>query len=447
MIPVHRVWGEFGMRYCNSNVYKFLFFISIIFMLGGLLINGAIAAETAPAPAAAETAAAKPAGDKAPINEEALAQILAPIALYPDTLLMQMFMAATYPLEVVEAARFVKANSKLKEDELDKALEKKDWDDSVKSICHFSTVLESMDKNLDATKKLGDFFLEDQKAVMDMVQTLRAKAKEQGELKTTKEQKVIVKEKVIVIEPADPEVIYVPTYNSTVVYGSWWYPSYPPYVWYPPPPAFGFVAGVAIGVWASHHWCHANWRRGSVDIDINRNININRPGGGRPKTRPAGGRQSWKHNPRHRKGVSYRNRDVRKRYGQSGRAARQRDVSRGYGSKRMDRKTRDSIKRQGLKSGNSRIGQGSNRKATRPATNQVRRNRSQPTRNNRKATANRTSQTRKNRQSSMNRRTRQSRSSSAFRRSGSGRSVNRSSSRGRASRSFGGRRGGGGRRR
>lgn len=439
------------MKSCNSYMYKLLFYSCIIIMFGTLLINGAIAAETAPAPATAETAAAKSAGDETSINKEELAQILAPIALYPDTLLMQMLMAATYPLEVVEAARFVKANPTLEEDELDKVLEKKDWDDSVKSICHFSSVLESMDKNLDATKKLGDFFLEDQKAVMDMVQTLRSKAKEQGELKSTKEQKVVVEEKVIIIEPADPKVIYVPTYSSTVVYGSWWYPSYPPYVWYPPPPAYGFVAGVAIGAWASHHWCHANWRRGSVDININRNININRPGGGRPRTRPADGRQSWKHNPRHRKGVSYRNRDVRQRYGQSGRATRQRDMGRGYAGKGMDRKTRDNIKKQGLKSGNSRIGQRNDSKAVRPATNQARQNRSnnsvnrsQQKRNNRKATANRSSQTPKNRQSSMDR-TRQTHSRSAFQRSGSGRSVSRSSSRGRASRSSGGR--GGGRRR
>jgi len=420
-------------------------------LCGSLLTNISIADETAPVKVD-KVAAADNAGDKNSISEEELAQILAPIALYPDTLLMQMFMAATYPLEVVEAARFVKANSKLKEDKLDKALEKKEWDDSVKSICHFSTVLESMDKNLDATKKLGDFFLEDQKAVMDMVQTLRSKAKEQGELKTTKEQKVTVEEKIIIIEPADPTVIYVPTYSSTVVYGSWWYPSYPPYVWYPPPPVYGFVAGVAIGVWASHHWCHANWHRGRVDVNINRNININRPGGGRPRTRPAGGRQNWKHNPRHRKGVSYRNREVRKRYGQSDRKARQRDMSRGYGSQGIDRKTRDSIKKQGLKSGNSRVGQGSNRKASRPATNQARRdrsnksvNRSQQTRNNRKATANRSPQKRSNRKASMNS-TRQTRSKSAFQRSGSGRSVSRSSNRGRASRSSGGRRGGGRRR-
>ncbi len=434
------------MRFCNSYRYRMLFFSCIFIMFSGLLINGAIAMETPPVPAA-ETSAANPAGDKVSISEAELAQILAPIALYPDTLLMQMFMAATYPLEVVEAARFVKANPKLKEDDLDKALEKKEWDDSVKSICHFSTILESMDKNLDATKKLGDFFLEDQKTVMDMVQTLRVKAKAQGELKTTKEQKVIVQEKVIVIEAADPKVIYIPAYSSTVVYGSWWYPAYPPYVWYPPPPAYGFVAGVAIGVWASHHWCHANWHRGSVDININRNININRPGGARPGTRPAGGRQAWKHNPRHRKGVPYRNRDVRKRYGQSDRTARQRDMARGYAGKGMDRKTRDSIKKQGLKSGNSRIGKGNNRKAVRPATNPRRDrsgnsiSRSQQKQNNRQAPANRSSQTRKNRQSSMNR-SRQTNSRSAFQRSGSGRSVSHSSNRGRASRSFAGRGGG-----
>ncbi len=435
----------------NKFLHKLLLCCGVFLLCGSLLLSSTMAAETAPDSAAA-SAEVETSGDKVVINEAELAQLLAPIALYPDSLLMQMFIAATYPLEVVEAARFVKANAKLKEDALDKALKDKDWDDSVKAICHFPTVLKSMDEHLDATKKLGDFFLEDQKIVMDMVQTLRAKAKEEGKLKTTKEQKVIVEEKVIIIEPADPKVVYVPTYSSTVVYGSWWYPSYPPYVWYPPPPAYGFVAGVAIGVWASHHWCHANWHHGRVDVDINRNININRPGsrpgGGRPGTRPAGGRQAWKHNPKHRKGVSYRNRDVRKRYGQSDRSARQRDLARGYGAKGMDRKTRDNIRKQGFKPGNSKFGQGNNRKTTRPSTNQVRRDRAgnasprrSQVRNSRKATANRSLPTRNSRQSNMNR-TRQTRSSSAFQRSGSGRSVSRSSSRGRASRSFGGRSGG-----
>ncbi len=414
----------------------------LLLLASSLTAEISLAAETAPA-AKESAVSTSPAssGDEMPIKEEELAQLLAPIALYPDTLLMQMFMASTYPLEVVEAARFVKENSKLKEDALDKALESKDWDASVKAICHFPTVLSSMDKNLDATKKLGDFFLADQKAVMDMVQTLRAKAKEQGELKSTKEQKVIEKEKTIIIEPADPQVIYVPTYSSTVVYGSWWYPHYPPYVWYPPPPAYGFVAGVAIGVWASHHWCHANWHRGSIDIDINRNININRPGnrpGNRPSTRPAN-RQSWKHNPKHRKGVAYRNRDVRKRYGQSDRMARQRDRSRGYGNKGLDRKTRDQIKREGLKSNNGKFGQNVNRK-TRPtaASGKTRQNRAN-------SSANRSRQPRNSSNRATTNRSRQTRSRSSFNRSGSARQVNRSSMRGRSSRSFSHR--GGGRRR
>jgi hypothetical protein len=442
------------MKMCKTNLLILLLISCLILVLGGHSVALAEAAASDDG-AVSQTEATS---DKAAATEEELAQLLAPIALYPDTLLMQMFMASTYPLEVVEAARFVKKNPKLKDDALDKALKEKDWDESVKSICHFSTVLASMDKNLDATKKLGDFFLEDQKAVMDMVQTLRTKAKEQGELKTTKEQKVIVKENTIIIEPADPQVVYVPSYSSTVVYGSWWYPSYPPYVWYPPPPAYGFVAGVAIGVWASHHWCHANWHRGSVDIDIDRNININRPDRrpGNRQPRENGGRQNWKHNPKHRKGVSYRNRDVRKRYGQSGRNTRQRDVARGYGSKGLDRKTRDSIKKQGLKSGNGRFGQGSNRKATRPTGNQNRRdrstnsmNRSRQTRDTNRSSMNRSRQTRNTNRSSVNR-SRQTRSRSSFSRSGSARQVNRSSNRGRASRSFssrgGGRRGGGRRR-
>ncbi len=170
-----------------------------------------------------------------PIDEARLAQLLAPIALYPDPLLMQMFVASTYPLEIVEAARYMRDHKDLKDEALDKALEKKKWDMSVKSLCHFPTVLEAMNKNLDATKELGGFFLQDQKAVLDMVQRLRAKAKEKGHLNSTEEQKVVGEGKTIIIEPAKPDVIYVPSYSCSYVYGPWWYPSHPPYVWYPPP--------------------------------------------------------------------------------------------------------------------------------------------------------------------------------------------------------------------
>ncbi len=275
----------------------------------------------------------------APIDEARLAQLLAPIALYPDPLLMQMFVAATYPLEIVEAARFMREHKDLKDEALDKALEDKKWDVSVKSLCHFPTVLEAMNKNLDATKELGDYFLQNQKAVLDMVQKLRAKAKEKGHLKSTEEQKVVEEGKTIIIEPAKPDVVYVPSYSCSYVYGPWWYPSHPPYVWYPPPPAFTFVAGVAVGAALSHGWYHANWTRGQVDVNVNRNINVNR----QPRNV---NREAWRHNPQHRRGVAYNNPEVRKRYGQADRAAMKKNLeSRGYTPK-MNQQTRQAIKQQ-----------------------------------------------------------------------------------------------------
>jgi len=274
-----------------------------------------------------------------PIDEARLAQLLAPIALYPDPLLMQMFVASTYPLEIVEAARFIRNHSDLKDKALDQALETKKWDTSVKSLCHFPTVLESMNKNLEVTKELGDYFLQDQKAVLDMVQKLRAKAKETGNLKSTKEQKVVEEGKTIIIEPTKPDVIYVPSYSCSYVYGHWWYPSHPPYVWYPPPPAFRFVAGVVVGAALSHGWYHANWARGRVDVNVHRNINVNR-------TPRNGNRQAWKHNPRHRRGVAYNNPEIRKRYGQVDRATMKKNLaSRGY-NPRLDQNTRNNIRQQ-----------------------------------------------------------------------------------------------------
>ena len=163
-------------------------------------------------------------------KQEELDQILAPIALYPDDLLSQVLMASTYPLEVVQAERWQKQNKSLKGDALAQALEKQDWDPSVKSLVNFPDVLTMMSEKLDWTQKLGDAFLEQEKGVMDTVQKLRQKADEAGNLKTTSEQKVIVEKetKTIVIEPANPQTVYVPTYNPTVVYGAWWYPAYPP---------------------------------------------------------------------------------------------------------------------------------------------------------------------------------------------------------------------------
>ena len=189
---------------------------------------------------------------QAPVfKPEELEQILAPIALYPDSLVAQILMASTYPLEVVQADRFAKQNASLKGEALTKALEAQSWDPSVKSLVNFPQVLTMMSEQLEWTQKLGDAFLEQQKPVMDTIQSLRAKAQAAGNLKTTKEQTVIVEEKIIKIEPASPQVIYVPSYNPTVVYGAWPYPTYPPYSYYPPgyvaTSMFAFGAGVGHG--------------------------------------------------------------------------------------------------------------------------------------------------------------------------------------------------------
>jgi len=212
-----------------------------------------------------------------PFSQEQLEQLLAPVALYPDSLLTQLLMASTYPLEVVKANNWVKQNKDLKGDALTKALEKQTWDPSVKSLVNFPTVLQMMSDKVDWTQKLGDAFLAQQKDVLNTVQKLRKKAYETGNLKSTKEQKVAVDNttKIIIIEPASPQIVYVPTYDPVVVYGVWAYPAYPPYPVYPPPPAGAFFVGVAVGVAWGYAWGHSNWHGGDVDIDINRNTNIN----------------------------------------------------------------------------------------------------------------------------------------------------------------------------
>jgi hypothetical protein len=256
-------------------------------------------------------------------KQEELDQLLAPIALYPDSLLAQIFMASTYPLEVVQAGKWAKENQSLEGDALAAALEKESWDPSVKSLVNFPQVLDLMNEKLDWTQKLGDAFLAQQKEVMDTVQTLRKKAEEQGNLKSSEEQKVIVEKETIIIESANPQVIYVPTYNPTVIYGPWWYPAYPPYYYYPPgyvagAALFTFGVGIAIGAAWGYAWGGCNWRGGNVNIDINRNTNINR-NIDRSKhqnkvTNGQGGRGDWNHNPEHRKGVSYRDQGTAQKY-------------------------------------------------------------------------------------------------------------------------------------
>ena len=244
---------------------------------------------------------------------EEIDALVAPIALYPDDLLSQIFMASTYPLEVVEASRWEKQNQNLKGDALAQALDKQDWDPSVRSLVNFPDVLSKMSEKLDWTQKLGDAFLSQQKDVLDAVQRLRVKAQAAGNLQTTEQQKVIVEEKVIKIESPSPQVVYVPTYNPTVVYGAWPYPAYPPYPWYPPGYAFGasmlaFGTGIALGAAWGFAWGSCNWGHGNVDVNVNRNTNFNNTINRNNFSQKVGqgGQGQWQHDASHRKGVGYR---------------------------------------------------------------------------------------------------------------------------------------------
>src|SRR5262245_2971099 len=215
-----------------------------------------------------------------------LDQLVAPIALYPDTLLSEVLMASTYPLEVVQAERWLNANKSLKDDQLKEAVDKQPWDDSVKSLIATPSVLEMMNSKIDWTQKLGNAVIDQQADVMDAIQRLRAKAQANNKLQSTEQQKVVVSQEqgrqVIAIEPTDPNTVYVPYYDPGVVYGEWPYPDYPPYYW----PAPGYIAagviatGIAFGAgYALGRWALGRYWGGNVNWNKN-NITINRSSGG-----------------------------------------------------------------------------------------------------------------------------------------------------------------------
>jgi uncharacterized membrane protein YgcG len=288
----------------------------------GLIVSCAQLTTTPPAaPGASQATAASaqpspqtspaPSSETKTFSQAELDQLAAPIALYPDALLAQVLIASTYPIEVVNADRWIAANPGLKGTALENALQSQSWDPAVKSLTVFPQVLQMMSQKLDWTQKLGDAFLAQPKDVMATVQALRAKALAEGTLKDSKEQKVIVVTEnnvtIIKIEPADPEVVYVPTYDPSIVYGAWAYPAYPPYYWYPPGyhyPGGAFLAGIIVG-WAL--WGDCNWGNGGVYVDHRKYNNFNRTN--------ISGDNNWRHNVNHRGGVPYRDQRVAQQYG------------------------------------------------------------------------------------------------------------------------------------
>ena len=252
---------------------------------------------------------------------------MSPIALYPDSLLSNVLMASTYPLEVVQADRWLTQNKNLSGDVLKAAVDKQGWDESVKALVATPPVLTMMSSKLDWLQKLGDAVLAQQPDVMAAVQRLRLKAQDNGKLTTTTQQKVTVEQQdnrqTVVIEQASDDTVYVPAYDPGVMYGAWPYAEYPPYYWgYPgsSPPACSrrglwFGAGYALGRWASGAWGwggRVNWGNGNIVRNWPRatpyNVtNINNIGNRSGNT--------WQHNPSHRQGVRYNNANVQQRFG------------------------------------------------------------------------------------------------------------------------------------
>jgi hypothetical protein len=258
-----------------------------------------------------------------------LDSLVAPIALYPDPLLAQVLAASTYPLELVQLYQWLGKHKDLKDKALADAVKKESWDPSVQAMAALPDVVKQLAENIKWTSELGDAFLAQQSDVMDAVQRMRGKAKDTGKLKSNEqikvETKVVESKSVVVIEQSNPQVVYVPTYNPTVVWGApvYAYPpvAYPPAGYYAAGMAISFGVGVAMGAMWSGGWGYGCGWGGHNEININnnnnfnRNANVNRSGSVNRANVGSGNRSSWQHNPQHRGGAPYGDRATARQYG------------------------------------------------------------------------------------------------------------------------------------
>jgi Protein of unknown function (DUF3300) len=301
--------------------------------------EGALLAQEAPQATEAEPAAEK-------LSPDQLDSLVAPIALYPDPLLAQVLAASTYPLELIQLQQWLEKNKDLKDKALADAVAKQPWDPSIQSMAAVPEAVKRLADDIQWTTQLGDAFLDQESEVMDAVQRMRKKADEKGALKSNEQQtvetKVIEEKTVIVVQPTNPEVIYVPSYNPTVVYPPPVYP-YPP-VYYPPYyPGAGLVTfgvGMAMGaaIWGGS-CCGCGWG-GNNTININNNNNFNRNSNTNINRGQGGGNRgsgNWQHNSQHRGGAPYSNKATAGKYGGSARGEARGSGSRGGGASASNR--------------------------------------------------------------------------------------------------------------
>src|SRR6266576_1657908 len=284
------------------------------------------------------TQAASPQDQAAKIPTDQLDSRVAPIALYPDPMLAQTLVASTYPLELIQLQQWLAKNPGLKDKALADAVAKQPWDPSIQALAGLPEVVKRLADDIQWTTDLGNAFLAQQSDVMDAVQRMRKKAQDTGNLKSTEQQKVETKviesKSVIVVEQADPQVVYVPSYDPVVVYGPPVYP-YPP-IYYPPAGyyaaglAISFGVGMMMGAMWSGGWGWNSGWGGNNEININNNNNFNRnstrnttagntrntaAGNARNTAAGSGNRSNWQHNPEHRGGAPYGDRSTADRFG------------------------------------------------------------------------------------------------------------------------------------
>jgi hypothetical protein len=253
-------------------------------------------------------------------SDAELAQMLAPIALYPDSLLTHILIAATYPIEIIEAHRWLIKNEGLSSEVAARSVEDFNWDASVKALVPFERILTRLSENLTWTQQLGDAFLQDESRLLESIQVLRQKAARAGNLKKMDNMDVSYEENNIVIEPIEKEMVYIPYYDTRRVYGTWHSVSYPPVYWQPHHRRyvsdnipFYWHSGIHISfnyffsafhwhnrhvvVASSHHAKHRYYEQRPRRLIVN---------GGYAKR--------WRHQIAHRKGVAYRSKHIRLKY-------------------------------------------------------------------------------------------------------------------------------------
>ena len=283
-----------------------------------LLPGQSFATTLAASPAQAEPQAAASEAAAVSVPPEQLDSLVAPIALYPDPVLAQVLAASTYPLELLQLHQWLQKNPGLKDKALLEAVEKQPWDPSIQAMAGLPDLVKRLSDDIQWTTDLGNVFLAQQSDVMEAVQRMRRKAHDKGTLTSTPQQtvqtQVIEREQVIVIEQAEPEVIYVPEYDPYWAYGEPFYPY--PSIYYPTGGlALSFGVGIAMGAfWGNGGWGWGpGW--GNNNLQINHYNNFNRNANIRAGNNNLTGRGNWQHRPEHRGGAPYRDRATANRYG------------------------------------------------------------------------------------------------------------------------------------